>query len=220
LPSQPRRAGGAPIAGRSTFVVTEHVDYLTAERRARYERIRGRLEGLAGRPVDAVHYLDAEDFSGSDSVVLSGSGAPWSAHDPAALDRLGEVVAAFERPVLGICAGMQLLAGWTGGEVRPMAERGEDPERGFLSVEVVDDSDLLAGLPRNATVFQDHYEEVAVLPPAFVVLARGDRSPIQAIAWRERGWWATQFHPEWADDDHPDGDRVLANFFGLALAAQ
>ena len=63
---------------------------------------------------------------------ISGSSAPWAAHDPAALDRLGEVVVASGRPVLGICAGMQLLGRFAGGRIDHAAE----PEIGELEVEV------------------------------------------------------------------------------------
>jgi GMP synthase (glutamine-hydrolysing) len=118
--------------------------------------------------------------------------------------------------VFGICAGMQLLAEWAGAEVRPLAERGVRAERGFLTVEVLDDADLLAGLPATVTVFQDHEDEVADLPNGFRLLARSDAVPLQAFADDERRWWGTQFHPEWSDDTHRDGNRVLENFFALA----
>ena len=201
---------------RTTLVLTEHADYLTPERRERYETVRARLEEAADSPVDVVHYLDADGLADSETLVLSGSSAPWAAHDPAALARLGEVVSASARPVLGICAGMQLMAEWGGGTVRPMAERGANPERGFLAVEVVEREGLLAGLPGRATVFQDHRDEVTELPPEFRVLARSEAASVQAVASRTRPWWGTQFHPEWWDDEHRDGDRVLRNFFALA----
>jgi GMP synthase (glutamine-hydrolysing) len=204
------------VRRRTTLVVTEHSAYLTPERRERYENVRARLEGIAGMPMDAVHYLDAADLSDAESVVLSGSSAPWAAHDRAELDRLGAVVARATIPVLGICAGMQLMAEWGGGEVRPMAERGAEPELGYSEVDVLDDGDLFAGLSRHPTLFQDHRDEITALPEDFRLLATNAASPIQAVSVPERGWWGTQFHPEWADDDHRDGDRVLRNFFALA----
>jgi GMP synthase (glutamine-hydrolysing) len=197
------------------LVVTEHPTFLDAKRARRYEEIRAILEEAAGRPVSSTHYLDV-DRLGPGPVVLSGSGAPWSAHDPAQLERLGDAVQNADAPVLGICAGLQLLARFAGGRVEPMAARGQPPERGYQPLEVLDDSDLLSGLPARATVFQDHTDEVFDLPAGFRVLARTDGSEIQAIAATDRRWWGTQFHPERFDADHPDGRRVLANFFGLA----
>lgn len=197
-----------------TFVVTEHPSRLSEERRQHYERIRGRLEEIAGRPVSSAHYLDVEQL-GPGPVVLSGSAALWAAHDPAALDRLGVVVRAADAGVLGICAGLQLLARFAGGRVEPMAAAGRPPEVGYLPLEVLDDSDLLAGLPGRATVFQDHQDEITELPGGFRLLARTAGCETQAIAAPERRWWGTQFHPERFDADHPDGGRVLANFFEL-----
>ncbi len=197
------------------LVVTEHPSFLDEERTRHYEEIRATLEEVAGRPVSSTHYLEVEEL-GPGPVVLSGSSAPWSAHDPARLDRLGDAVRATDAPVLGICAGLQLFARFAGGRIEPMETRGQPPERGFLPLEVLADGDLLSGLPERPTLFQSHTDEVFDLPPDFHVLARTEACEIQAIAAPARRWWGTQFHPELFDAEHPDGRRVLANFFRLA----
>jgi GMP synthase (glutamine-hydrolysing) len=196
------------------FVITEHPSFLDAERTVRYEEIRRLLSALSDRPVDAVLYLDVRSL-GPGPVVLSGSKAPWAAHDPGSLDRLGEAVLAADAPVLGICAGMQLLARFAGGRIATMVPA-EREELGYGPVEVLDTRDLLAGLDERPAVFHDHRDEVTVLPDGFRVLARTESCAIQAIAVPERRWWGTQFHPERFDDEHPDGERVLRNFFSLA----
>jgi GMP synthase (glutamine-hydrolysing) len=114
--------------------------------------------------------------------------------------------------VLGICAGMQLLVEAAGGRVGAAAQ----PELGFDRIDVVDDSDLLSGLPAQATVFQSHTDEVISLPPGIRVLASSPRSAIQAVAAEEQGFWGTQFHPELSTSEHPAGLKVLRNFFELA----
>jgi len=48
------------------------------------------------------------------------------------------------------------------------------------------------------------------------VLARSEECAIEAVAAPARRWWGTQFHPELASREHPDGERVLRNFFELA----
>jgi GMP synthase (glutamine-hydrolysing) len=143
--------------------------------------------------------------------VLSGSSAPWSAHEPAELARLGEAVRAAGRPVLGICAGLQLQALFAGGGIAPSA--GE--QRGFQAVAIRDRSDLLRGLPEEIVVFQDHTDEVTVLPESFRVLASSAACAVQAIADPARRWWGTQFHPEEFSSEHPAGERVLRTFFEL-----
>ena len=197
------------------FVVTEHRSRLTPERVAAYEGVSRTLEAAAAGRVESVHYGDVDGLDAG-AVVLSGSSAPWSAHDPAALGRLGDAVVESGAPVLGICAGLQLLAGWAGGEVRPVADRGGRPERGYERVEVVVDDGLLEGLGTVATVFQDHEDEVVRLPAGARLLARSDACEVQAVSLPERRWWGTQFHPERFDRVHPDGERVLRNFFTLA----
>jgi GMP synthase (glutamine-hydrolysing) len=197
------------------LVVTEHASHLTVARRRRYEAIGRHLAEIAGRDVRTVHYLDADALA-ADAVVLSGAKAPWAAHEPDDLARLGEAVTASGRPTLGICAGLQLLTMFAGGEVRPMRESGREPERGYLPLQVLDGAGLLEGLSPRATVFQDHEDEITVLPDGFRVLARTAGCEVQAVADPERGWWGTQFHPERSDAEHPDGPRVLENFFALA----
>ncbi|MBA2332523.1 MAG: gamma-glutamyl-gamma-aminobutyrate hydrolase family protein [Actinobacteria bacterium] len=194
------------------FVVTEHVRYLTAERRQRYERTAKLLEELADSPPTVVHYADPAAFHESDAIVLSGSDAPWAEHDEAELERLRAFAAGSCRPVLGICAGMQLLAQSAGGAVDHAAEA----ERGFLPIEVADGEGLFDGLGQRVTVYQSHTDEITELPEEFRILASSPRSRIQAIAADSLGFWGTQFHPERATDEHPAGRAILENFFALA----
>jgi GMP synthase-like glutamine amidotransferase len=196
---------------RVDFVVTEHPSFLDAERARRYEEIRDALSALAGLSVETVHYLEAGTF-GPGPVVLSGSSAPWAAHDPAELDRLGKAVLAADAPVLGICAGMQLQVLFAGGTVAPRAQ----PEVGFAPVELLREDPLLEGLGPAPVVYMHHAEDVTAVPEEVVVLARSRGCAVEAIAAPDRRWWGTQFHPECFSGEHPEGARVLSNFFALA----
>ena len=120
---------------------------------------------------------------------------------------------AYEGPVLGICAGMQLQSRFAGGTFAPAAA---GPRKGFGEVEVVSDGDLLRGLPPHATVYRHHSEEIIELPDGFHVLARSRECEVEAIAAPSRRWWGTQFHPERFTSAHPAGETVLRNFFHLA----
>ncbi len=193
------------------FVVTEHRPAITRALARDYEVMRRRIERLAGVPVRSRHYCDAEDFDAA-AVVLSGSFAPWAEHDAVALDRLGESVRRFGGPVLGICGGMQLQAVFAGGAIEPR----ERPAVGFASVEVLDDEGLLGGLAPTAVTYEHHSWDVVTLPEDFVVLARSEDCAVEAVRARDRPWWGTQFHPEQFSVKHPDGARVLRNFFALA----
>jgi GMP synthase (glutamine-hydrolysing) len=175
-------------------------------------RLRRRLEGASDRPVEVVPYMDAHDLAGAHAIVLSGSSAPWAAHDPAALDRLGEVVTASGRPVLGICAGMQLLGRFAGGRIDHAAES----EIGELEVQVLERDGLFRDVGERPRVFQYHTDELTAVPGGFRLLASTERCRVQAIAHEQRPWWGTQFHPESYRSANPDGARILRTFFELA----
>ena len=195
------------------FVATEHDRYLNAARRQRYERAAQVFRELAGVPPTLVHYTDRDLYPPhADAIVLSGSDAPWAEHNDGDLQQLRDFVAGCGRPVLGICAGMQLLAQCAGGAVDHAAES----ERGFLPIDVHDQDGLLHSLPERVTVYQSHTDEITVLPEHFRVLASSPESRIQAIAADSLGFWGTQFHPERATDEHPYGLVVLQNFLALA----
>jgi GMP synthase (glutamine-hydrolysing) len=198
------------------FVVTEPASGWNTDRARHYERVRRRLEEIAGTAVRTAPYLELEPLDGAAAVVLSGSFEPWEAHDPRDLARLGELVRAYEGPVLGICAGMQLQATYAGGS---LVRAARPPETGFGAVEVVADDDLLNGLPAELSVYKHHAWEVDHLPDDFRVLARSDECAVEAIAAPGRCWWGTQFHPEEFDRDHRAGERVLQNFFELARSS-
>ena len=191
------------------LVFTERRADLTESRTRNFERLRSVLAD-AGAEVEESWYEDVDParLARADAIVLSGSSAPWSVRGVAELERLGDAVRIAGRPVLGICAGLQLLTRFAGGTVAAAAA----PERGLLPIEVRDGSDLFRGLPAELVVFHDHTDEVTDLPVGFRILASSATCAVQAIADRGRRWWATQFHPE----ESPDGERIFRTFLELA----
>jgi GMP synthase-like glutamine amidotransferase len=70
----------------------------------------------------------------------------------------------------------------------------------------------------SAPVFlESHYWEVKALPPGFHLFASTETCRLQLIAHESRPLIATQFHPEFYDEAHPDGQTLLANFCWLYL---
>jgi GMP synthase-like glutamine amidotransferase len=193
---------------RVALVVSEHRAHITPEALARYTRFAALLEELTGGPCPLSHHLDP--LPAAERLVLSGSYAPWAVHDPAELDDFGARLLADDRPALGVCAGMQLLARFAGGRHDHMA----DPagEHGFATVDVVASHPALRGLPERWEVFQHHDDEVAELPPSLQLVASNSASAVQAFIGRERSWWGMQFHPESYDEAHPDGRALLGAF--------
>jgi GMP synthase-like glutamine amidotransferase len=94
--------------------------------------------------------------------------------------------------------------------------RRRDPVVGFRRIEAPVHADLLEGMGPTATVYAHHSEDVVALPSDALVLARSERCAVEALRLTGRRWWGTQFHPEVFSARHPDGRRVLENFFALA----
>lgn len=197
---------------RVALVLSEHPGGLHGAQLERYRRVERRLADLARADVDAVPYAGLERIE-ADAAVLSGSSDPWSAHDAGELERFRDALRAYDGPVLGICAGMQTLATAAGGEVGTAA-RAAGPA--FSEVEVLDGSDLLAGLEPRVSMWEHHSDEVVSVPDGFRVLARSDGCAVEALAAGDRPWWGTQFHPEEWSGDHPAGRLVLKSFLRLA----
>jgi len=135
-------------------------------------------------------------------IILSGGpssvyeqGAPHP--DPAVIE-LGV-------PVLGICYGVQLMAHFLGGEVKPSNRR----EYGQAEIEVKAESQLLAGLPSQLKVWMSHGDYVSSPPEGFTITAATEAA-IGAVEDPRRKLYGVQFHPEVAHT--PQGKEILRNF--------
>jgi GMP synthase (glutamine-hydrolysing) len=96
-------------------------------------------------------------------------------------------------PFLGVCYGHQLLADVLGGTVEPMDEY----EIGYRTVEHTGDSELLAGIDTEFTVFTTHSDTVAELPPGAERIAENDYG---VHGFRKGEVFGVQFHPEYDMD--------------------
>jgi GMP synthase (glutamine-hydrolysing) len=145
-----------------------------------------------------------DEVKSYDPVGLVLSGAPWSVYDkdaPPADARLFEL----GLPVLGICYGLQFMVHTLGGKVRAAEKR----EYGHAQVEVIAESELFRGLPKELAVWMSHGDEALELPPGFELTARTAHAVagIQNVA---KKWYAVQFHPE--VHHTRQGTEILRNF--------
>jgi len=142
------------------------------------------------------------------AVILTGGPASVTEGEPPTLDRrlLDSGV-----PILGICYGMQLLAGLLGGEVVAAGAR----EFGPAALEVESEDVLFSGMPRQMRVWMSHGDRVEVVPPGFQVLAHTADCPVAAMVDASRRIYGVQFHPEVLHTFH--GMDIFRNFlFGVA----
>ena len=133
-------------------------------------------------------------LSGGPSSVYE-TGAP---HPDAAVLNIGV-------PVLGICYGVQLMAHFLGGEVKPSNRR----EYGQAEISVQAPSLLLEGLESPLKVWMSHGDHVSRPPEGFTITAATDAA-IGAVEDPTRNLYGVQFHPEVAHT--PRGKEVLRNF--------
>jgi GMP synthase (glutamine-hydrolysing) len=154
-------------------------------------------------PTEEITRLNPRGF------ILSGGPASVYAADA---PHLPEVVLTSQKPVLGICYGMQLLAYHLDGQVDPGHER----EYGPAEIKLTDlDSPLFATLRvqlpiTDLHVWMSHGDRVTRLPTGFHALAQSENSPYAAIGDPARGWYGLQFHPEVTHT--PQGRELLRAF--------
>ncbi len=133
------------------------------------------------------------------------SGGPSSVYEPNA-PRCDPRIFDLNVPVLGICYGMQLGAELLGGRVKPAKAR----EYGRARLSVTTDDPLVAGLPKETSVWMSHGDQVHELPPEFLALATTPSCPYAAARHRTRPFYGVQFHPEVTHT--PRGQEVFHNF--------
>ena len=133
------------------------------------------------------------------------SGGPSSVYEANA-PQLPPFLLERDRPILGICYGMQLLTAALGGEVAAARER----EYGPATILRQPLSPLFDGLAPELQVWMSHGDRIESLPPGFQSLAHSDNSPLAAIGDLSQNRYGLQFHPEVRHS--PDGPTILGNF--------
>ncbi|MFY9554744.1 MAG: glutamine-hydrolyzing GMP synthase [Blastocatellia bacterium] len=146
----------------------------------------------------------AEDIRSKYPRGIILSGGPSSVYDEGAPHPDPEVIR-LGVPVLGICYGVQLMAHFLGGEVKPSTRR----EYGQAEINVQADSQLLAGLPSTLKVWMSHGDYVSRPPQGFAITAATEAA-IGAVEDPKRNLYGVQFHPEVAHT--PQGKEILRNF--------
>jgi len=110
-------------------------------------------------------------------------------------------------PILGICYGMQLIAGIEGGEVIA-GQR----EYGRADLQVLETGRLFDGFATDepTRVWCSHGDHVDAPPPGYRALASTETLPVAAFAADDRPIFGVQFHPEVVHT--AKGEQILSNF--------
>jgi imidazole glycerol-phosphate synthase subunit HisH len=168
----------------------------------------------------AEYFISGEDFFQADGLILPGVGSFRDAMERLPVDAIKEFVAS-EKPLLGICLGMQLLfkkseengptegLGLLPGEVRRFpGENYKVPHMGWNKLEFLQPSPLLKNLQEDYVYFVHSY----YVEPSEVTLAKAQyHEEVSAIVGRDN-IFGMQFHPE---KSSKLGMALLNNFLQL-----
>ncbi|MEJ2515688.1 MAG: glutamine-hydrolyzing GMP synthase [Gammaproteobacteria bacterium] len=153
---------------------------------------------------------DIREFAPAGIILSGGPESVTVEQGPRASDAVFELGV----PVLGICYGMQTMAGQLGGQVATSRHR----EFGYAQVRIAGGSRLLDGIEDHADekgrglldVWMSHGDRVEALPEGFHAIAETDNAPLAGMADDERGYYGLQFHPEVTHTRQ--GQRIISRF--------
>ncbi len=161
-------------------------------------------------------YADLVRKCAADLVILSGRKSNWTEEEMPLFEGVHQLARTCNVPLLGICAGHQLLGAAFGAKMDYISASKRTEEDGYVPVRVVGKDKILEGLGTHFVVREKHYWELKEVPAGFTLLASTDVTPIQCIKDNNRPVYGVQFHPEWYNESYPDGKVILANFLRLA----
>ena len=166
----------------------------------------------------------------ADKIVIPGVGhfgkAMTNLKLSGAYDALNEATVLKNKPVLGVCLGMQLMAekseegnatgfGWIKGNVVRFkidhSDRFKIPQTGWNTINIKKESRLLKGLNGQEEFYFLHSYHIEVADTSDI-LASTNFGYEYASAIERKNFFGTQFHPE---KSHGAGEQILKNFIEL-----
>ncbi len=136
-------------------------------------------------------------------IILSGG--PSSIHEENA-PKCSREILELNIPILGLCYGHQLIAHFSGGEVK----RADKREYGITIVIIDKPIGVLKGLDDKEKVWMSHGDTVYTLSQEYDILAHTENCPVAAFKHKEEPIYGLQWHPEVIHTEK--GGKMLENF--------
>ena len=167
----------------------------------------------------------------SDKIVLPGQGSFKSCIDAlnnidGLVDALNEFVIINNKPLIGICVGLQMFAdigyeetetkglGWISGKVSKIDNQNGKyklPHIGWNQINIVKDSKIFKNIENNSHMYFVHSYEFVPEDKNFISATTDNSSNIVCSVEKEN-IFGTQFHPEKSDKI---GLKIINNFINL-----
>ena len=138
------------------------------------------------------------------AIILSGG--PKSVLDKNS-PKLASNILNLQKPILGICYGMQLLTKTLGGKVKRSTKR----EYGHTLINIKKKSLIFKGIKKNKIkVWMSHGDNIQKIPNSFSISSVSDNNIISSIENKKNKIYCLQFHPEVFHTDN--GLKIIYNF--------
>ncbi len=152
------------------------------------------------------HTIAIDEIKKINPIGIILSGGPMSVYDEGA-PKVDKSIFNLNKPILGICYGMQLICLNENGAVEPAKDR----EYGKATLKISDkNSRLFKDVKEASTVWMSHGDYLTRIPDNFKVTATSDSSPICSIANESENIYGVQFHPEVMHSE--EGEKIIKNF--------
>ncbi len=160
--------------------------------------------------------IDLENINNFDGIILSGGVAD---HVPVLensinLDKEYKVLENFQKPILGICYGFEVIANFLNLKIEMMEIKAE----GKKFIDIIDDEDSIiaavACLDVRKEVWENHKYCVKEKNDKIKIIAKSERG-IEIFVRVDRPTYAIQFHPEHEIGCTACGKFILQNFLEI-----
>ena len=198
-------------------------------------RIKYDLEDMSGHECLIVRWshvsVDLLDRIGAAALFISGNSAQPDQYPESELLGLHSALRTKRCPTFGFCGGHQVLGQAFGVPVEPIGELedgtdafgeaadfapGQKAELGYFPVQINRPHPVTEGVGSAPVVRHAHSWELKAVPAGFSNYAATDTTPIQMIVAQDAPIVGTQFHPEYATEEHPAGRTMIENFMRWA----
>jgi len=144
--------------------------------------------------------LNNKSLSG---VIMTGG--PNSVNDKKS-PKLNNKILTLQKPILGICYGLQLICKEFDGKIGQSKSR----EYGHSLIKIKNKSILFHGVKKNNQVWMSHGDHIQKGPKDFIITSLSNKSIISSIEHKTKQIYGLQFHPEVYHSF--EGMKILSNF--------